>query len=179
MNIDSVPFVPDGSGSLAQGAERIWSCKIGGNIVLPDGSDWPMRQAVQEAFLKLAGVDNKFCFSGWGGDLTEGERAVVENRLPAEVEANNDEVICPGCCHQFRAIPVNVQEQNRDLLNLVKGFHRKLAIYKGIFKDDKELSRLLAECESAIARATAPSTRLPEPQKQNGTGTGLEEPGRG
>jgi len=23
--------------------------------------------------------------------------------------ANNDEVICPSCCNQFRAIPVNVQ----------------------------------------------------------------------
>ena len=25
-------------------------------------------------------------------------------------EANNDEVICPNCCNQFRAIPVNVQQ---------------------------------------------------------------------
>ena len=24
--------------------------------------------------------------------------------------ANNDEVICPNCCNQFRAIPVNVQQ---------------------------------------------------------------------
>ena len=26
------------------------------------------------------------------------------------VTANNDEVICPNCCNQFRAIPVNVQQ---------------------------------------------------------------------
>jgi hypothetical protein len=26
------------------------------------------------------------------------------------VEADNDKVICPSCCHQFRAIPVNVQQ---------------------------------------------------------------------
>jgi hypothetical protein len=26
---------------------------------------------------------------------------------------NDDEVICPNCVHQFRAIPVNVQEQLR------------------------------------------------------------------
>ena len=26
-------------------------------------------------------------------------------------QANPDHVICPGCCHQFRAIPVNVQEE--------------------------------------------------------------------
>ena len=25
-------------------------------------------------------------------------------------EPNNDEVICPNCTHQFRAIPVNVQK---------------------------------------------------------------------
>jgi len=28
-----------------------------------------------------------------------------------KIEANNDEVICPNCVHQFRAIPVNVQEK--------------------------------------------------------------------
>lgn len=28
------------------------------------------------------------------------------NRIP-----NNDEVICPKCVHQFRAIPVNVQAE--------------------------------------------------------------------
>lgn len=27
------------------------------------------------------------------------------------MEANNDEVICPACVHQFRAIPVNVQAE--------------------------------------------------------------------
>ncbi len=27
------------------------------------------------------------------------------------IEANNDHVICPGCCHQFRAIPVSVQDE--------------------------------------------------------------------
>src|SRR3989304_3745479 len=27
------------------------------------------------------------------------------------METNNDEVICPNCVHQFRGIPVNVQEE--------------------------------------------------------------------
>lgn len=27
------------------------------------------------------------------------------------IEANPNYVICPGCCHQFRAIPVNVQDE--------------------------------------------------------------------
>lgn len=66
--------------------ERIWFCKIGGKIDgLPhvsDGADWPMRRAVQEAFKALTGRECEFTFSGWAGSLTEGERAVVENRPP-------------------------------------------------------------------------------------------------
>lgn len=27
------------------------------------------------------------------------------------METNNDEVICPNCCNQFRAIPINVQQR--------------------------------------------------------------------
>lgn len=30
------------------------------------------------------------------------------------IEPNNDEVICPSCAHQFRAIPVNVQSMLKD-----------------------------------------------------------------
>jgi hypothetical protein len=74
---------------VAPGVERIWACKIGGLAShLPHGADAPMRQAVQDAFAQLTGQDAEFCFSGWGGELTEPERAVVENRLPsAEYEA--------------------------------------------------------------------------------------------
>lgn len=35
-------------------------------------------------------------------------------------KANNDEVICPKCVHQFRAIPVNVQEEIATLKALLK-----------------------------------------------------------
>jgi len=35
------------------------------------------------------------------------EQALEES---APKEPNSDEVICPQCCHQFRAIPVNVQK---------------------------------------------------------------------
>ena len=43
------------------------------------------------------------------------EKAAVEpvkdvHIVDTPVEANNDEVICPNCCNQFRAIPVNVQQ---------------------------------------------------------------------
>jgi hypothetical protein len=69
---------------------KIWDCKIGeiSAHVLPDGADAPMRQAVQQAYRNLTGADPDFCFSGWGGELTEPERAVHENREPsAEYEA--------------------------------------------------------------------------------------------
>jgi len=69
-------------------SERIWFCKIGGPVDhLPDGSDWPMRRAIQRAFEEVTGSEHAFTFSGWGGSLTEGERAVVENRRPASPTA--------------------------------------------------------------------------------------------
>lgn len=61
-----------------------WSCKIGEvpREELPHGSDWPMREAVRRAYRELTGIDPDFIFSGWGDELDEGERAVVENRDP-------------------------------------------------------------------------------------------------
>lgn len=64
-------------------SERIWFCKIGGPAAhLPRGSDLPMRRAVERAFEEVTGSERAFTFSGWGGSLTEGERAVIENRQP-------------------------------------------------------------------------------------------------
>ena len=63
--------------------EKIWKCKIGGKVGdMPAGADGPMRRAVQTAFETLTGVEASFTFSGWGATLTEGERAVHENRTP-------------------------------------------------------------------------------------------------
>ena len=60
---------------------NIWFCKIGENTgPLPSGADVPMRAAIREAYLRLTGREPNFIFSGWGGELTEGERAVHENR---------------------------------------------------------------------------------------------------
>lgn len=63
---------------------KIWDCKIGEADVsrLPDGADGPMRIAVKKAYEELTGVEPDFIFSGWGGELTEAERAVVEDREP-------------------------------------------------------------------------------------------------
>ncbi len=56
----------------------IWSCKIGEVDDVPDGSDEPMRKAVERAYHQLTGKWPKFTFSGWGGELDQNEREVVE-----------------------------------------------------------------------------------------------------
>ena len=63
---------------------KIWKCKIGECDValLPDGADAPMRAAVRRAYKEITGQEPTFLFSGWGAELTEPERAVVENREP-------------------------------------------------------------------------------------------------
>lgn len=63
---------------------KIWDCKIGeiDPNLLPKGADWPMRRAVEEAYYELTGEWPKFIFSGWGAELDEYERAVVEDRPP-------------------------------------------------------------------------------------------------
>lgn len=63
---------------------KIWECKIGevddGDV--PIGGDFPMREAVGEAYRSVTGHEPRFVFSGWAGELTDSERAVVEDREP-------------------------------------------------------------------------------------------------
>lgn len=40
-----------------------------------------------------------------------------------------------------------------DLLDVVKGFRQKLSTYVGIYSGDKELKRLLEDCDAAIRKA--------------------------
>ena len=42
--------------------------------------------------------------------------------------------------------------QRDELLALVNGFHRKLETYRNVYSGDKELRRLLSECETALAK---------------------------
>ena len=63
-------------------APRTWYCKIGEGYLRVDGADRPMREAVAAAYRELTGEEPDFIFSGWGAELTESERAVVEDRLP-------------------------------------------------------------------------------------------------
>lgn len=64
--------------------EECWTCVVGTvkRPDLPDGSDLPMRAAVQAAFMRVTGQEPKACFSGWGYRFTEPQLAVVENRMP-------------------------------------------------------------------------------------------------
>lgn len=73
--------------AAAQGVEderKVWFCKIGfaDEADMTGGSDGPMREAVEAAFIATIGREAEFTFSGWGGKLTEPELAVVEDRLP-------------------------------------------------------------------------------------------------
>lgn len=82
---------------------KIWSCKIGevADELLPNGSDVPMREAVQDAYQTLTGKWPHFLFSGWGAELTEPERAVVENRAPVPPAVSGWQ---PIACSQFRSL---------------------------------------------------------------------------
>lgn len=62
--------------------KRIWECKIGeiDDSKLEDGADLPMRLAIQRAYKEITGEDCLFCFSGWGGTLTESEEKYVQKK---------------------------------------------------------------------------------------------------
>lgn len=69
---------------------KIWFCKIGevDTSLVPDGGDSPMRAAVEAAYINITGQHPTFTFSGWGGKLSEAERATVEDRLPGATMLN-------------------------------------------------------------------------------------------
>jgi hypothetical protein len=65
--------------------DTMWICKIGarsGAMRLASGVDEVMRKAAREAFRSVTGMDAEFIFSGWGGDLTEAEKLIVDDRVP-------------------------------------------------------------------------------------------------
>ena len=49
-------------------AKEYWFCLIGvtERDDLPDGSDYPLRTATQEAYRELTGKEPEVCWSGWG-----------------------------------------------------------------------------------------------------------------
>jgi hypothetical protein len=59
---------------------KVWSCKIGfaDGRRLPRAADGPMREAIAEAFRELTGHEPDFIFSGWGAELDDAEKRVIE-----------------------------------------------------------------------------------------------------
>ena len=57
---------------------KVWKCKI---VIeeddLPSGFDYPPRHAAIKA-VENAGFAVIDCFSGWGGSLTDREKAIVD-----------------------------------------------------------------------------------------------------
>jgi hypothetical protein len=80
------------SGSGQGERQKVWFCKIGevdpANV--PNGADFPMREAIERTYKRITGEDPTFLFSGWGAELTEIERAVVEDRLPDSHKAASE-----------------------------------------------------------------------------------------
>lgn len=63
-------------------AGSCWTCTIGYADAeeLPAGADEPLREAVKRAFVELTGHEPDFAFTGWGGELSDGELEVVRER---------------------------------------------------------------------------------------------------
>lgn len=59
---------------------EMWSCKIGNlaGVEIPDGGDWPMREAVRKAFIEVTGEEPEAIFSGWGDKFTDIERSIMQ-----------------------------------------------------------------------------------------------------
>lgn len=81
--------------------KKIWECKIGEVEAkyLEPGSDSPMRRAIEKAYKELTGQEPEFIFSGWGGELTPGERRALknENRYPCSCPSTR---FTNGVCDQ-------------------------------------------------------------------------------
>jgi len=63
-----------------------WSCLIGGPIdpskYEGNGADWPLRQAVRDAYIKMFCEDNEVCSSGWGINEERYELLRKVNHIP-------------------------------------------------------------------------------------------------
>jgi len=74
---------------------RIWECKIGEveGELLPSNADVPLRRAVRAAYKELTGEVDRFCFSGWGAELTTMERCCVKG-MDATLPVKSSVVVC-------------------------------------------------------------------------------------
>lgn len=70
---------------------RVWQCRIGDDVVLPNGADAPMRAAVRKAFHELTGVQTNNIFSGWGERWAQQEINVMTG-TSSYTKASRDEL---------------------------------------------------------------------------------------
>ena len=85
------------------------------------------------------------------------------------IEPNNDEVICPECCHQFRAIPVNIQHElttaNERISELEAGLaaEREVLLAEQALSDklEKALKVAKAFCDGLTAEECPDTVALP------------------
>jgi len=96
---------------------KIWTCKIGEIDFDQHGADAPMRRAVREAYIKVTGEDPAFIFSGWGGELTDAERADVDGREPTPSPAPSEGLFTAEEVHAICAIvwPMSSADHSRHL----------------------------------------------------------------
>lgn len=111
----------------------IWTCKIGDAPPLMRGADLPMRNAIAAAFKEATGQEAAFIFSGWDGQLTATERAVVNDELAdfAIDEDNILEQIVLGArtfcerCRKGEIRSVKTYNMFKDLLEQLDTIRRK------------------------------------------------------
>jgi hypothetical protein len=64
---------------MKKNKNNYWFCQIGpvDKIEIPDGGDFPMRQAVRDTFIKMFRYDAPICSSGWG--LSQKEKDIHDS----------------------------------------------------------------------------------------------------
>lgn len=141
---------------------KVWSCKIGDYLDddLPEGADWPMRQAVQRAFRELTGKDTGNCFSGWGASFTEPEMAVIENREPRSTSATPEERVAealpclsPGYWNDGDCGRCPKCSMRPAVLALVQDYERDDENYLWLQDECNRRGALVAELSEALRKA--------------------------
>lgn len=95
---------------------NIWFCKIGASKPDVKNPDEVMRNAVRNAYREVTDCEPKFIFSGWNGQLTEPERAVVENLLPVREATPPADAALADEIERFAWLQVTTSPETRNAL---------------------------------------------------------------
>lgn len=139
---------------MADTNRGIWTCKIGevDRAKLPSGSDNYMRDALGDVYESLVGERPTFIFSGWGGELTEPERAVVEDREPAPPMADTLEELMAENAKQKELLH-EYQEEIADMSFELRALREKAAKLDALEADPKSFYAALIRSYESRARA--------------------------